>query len=136
MMASHCPVPLLLFTLDVLGPSILPTTFSAVLFMGEDGVARVLKWPRDLWLIREWLKGQVRVQINGLKQPGRQTLAPAARSGLRDLLPPDIEWLYHTGKEVYVCCHRGRLLGFRGGDVSLLVAPSPLRSSVTVLNPP
>ena len=35
-MATHCSVPLPLSTLDVLGPRLCPTTFSAVLFAGED----------------------------------------------------------------------------------------------------
>ena len=135
MMASHCPVPSPLSTLDVLGSSLLPTTFSAVLFTGDDGGGRVLKRPRDLRRILEWLKGQGRVEINGQKQPGRQSLPPAARSGLRDLLPPDVEWLYHTGKEVYVCCRQGQPLEFCGGNMSHEEAPSPSRSSVAVPNP-
>ena len=43
MMASHCSAPSLLSTLDVLGPSLLHTTFSAILFSDEDGAVRVLK---------------------------------------------------------------------------------------------
>ena len=69
MMASHCPVPSPPPILDVLGLSILPTTFRAVLFMAEDGVARVAKWPRDHRRIHDWLKDQARVQINSQKQP-------------------------------------------------------------------
>ena len=43
MMVSRCPVPSPLSTLDVLGLPIMPTTFSAILFTGEDGVGRILK---------------------------------------------------------------------------------------------
>ena len=47
MMASRCNVPSPLSTLDVLDPSILPTTFSTVLFTAEDCVDKVLKRPND-----------------------------------------------------------------------------------------
>ena len=83
MMASHCPVPSPLSNLDVLGPSILPTTFSAALVTAEDGVGRVLKQPRDIWQICDWLKDHGHVQINGQKQPGCQALAPAPEVATR-----------------------------------------------------
>ena len=57
------------------------------------------------------------------------------RNGLQDLLPPDVEWLYHTGKEFCVCCHQRRPLDFRGGNVSQETAPSTSCSQAAVLNP-
>ena len=75
------------------------------------------------------------MQVNGQLQLGFQDLAPAARSGLKDLLPNDTECLYHTGKGVYVCCCRGRPLEFCGGNVSPEEASSPSCCLDTSLNP-
>ena len=48
--------------------------------------------------------------------------------------PRDVEWLYHTGREIYVCCYWGWPLEFRGGSASPEMAPSPSNSSDTALN--
>ena len=136
MMVSHCPAPSLLSTLDVLSPSLLPTTFRAVLFTGENGSAWVMKWTRDLHHVQKWMRGHGKVQVSGQHQLGHQPLTPAARSGCRVLPPHDMEWLFHTGHEVYLCCCRRQPLEFRGGSVNLRMAPSPVLLPAVILNSP
>ena len=125
MMASHCPAPSPLSTLDVLSLSLLPTSFSAVLFTDENGTAQVLKRTRDLRRIQEWMTDQDIVQVSGQCQPKHQPLTPAARSGLRALLPYDMEWLFHMGREVYLCCHRDDHWSFVGVVLALGRLPPP-----------
>ena len=91
MMAIHCSAPLPLTILDILGPCLLPTTFSAVLFAGGDGTVRVPKWARNLTKIQRWMEDQERVQVSSQQHPGRQPLSPSARNSLSTILLEDIQ---------------------------------------------
>ena len=72
--------------------------------------------------------------MSGQRQPSHQLLSPATRNGLWTILPEDVEWLFLTSQEIYLCCGRGRPLEFHGGNVSPRVALMSSSSPTVILN--
>ena len=90
---AHCAVPLPLSILGVPGPSLSPSTFSAILFAREDRAVWILKRSRDLPKIQKWMQGHASVQLSGHQQPGCQPLLPLAYKSLLAILPEGVVWL-------------------------------------------
>ena len=135
-MTTHCTAPSPLSTLEVLGPGTSPLTFSAVMFAGEDGAARILKSSCDIPKNQEWMPRQASMQLSSYCHPGHLPLALSACDSLLAIVQESVERLYHMALQNYHCYCRGRPLEFHGGKCDPSKELSSYHMAVAMENSP